>query len=471
MKVIKSAGQWFEDRTGVVGLVKPALEHPVPPTTGWDYALGSTVLVTFIVQVVTGIALSTSYVSSTQDAYKSLQFISNQALFGNFLRGLHYWGASAMVLFIGLHLIQTFIIGSYKFPREMNWLTGAGLLLFTLAMAFTGQLLRWDQTAFWSVIVAAEQAGRTPILGPQIARFLLAGDTVGGATLTRFFAFHVFFIPAIIFLFLGSHLLLVLRNGISEPPKIGRVVDPRTYRDWYHKMLEKHGVPFWPDAAWRDVVVGVAVLVGIVVLALVFGPPQLGAPPDPTNLQAYPRPDWYLLWYFSVLALIPPSTEPIVIIFGPLLFGVLLVLLPFFANKGERHPLRRPWAIGIVLLAVLIISTLWIAGETSPWSPLLTAQPLSSQVVGSTNETITTGAKLFNSKGCQYCHAISGSGGARGPSLTEVGSRLNEQQITIRILNGGNNMPAYGSILKPEEVNALVAFLKSRTSQQAQGGK
>src|SRR6476661_8162952 len=251
MNPLKSLGHWLNDRTGVGTAVKPILEHPVPPDTGWWYIFGSATLTAFLVQVGTGIALSTAYVTSTGDAYNSLQFITNDAPLGNLLRGMHSWGASAMIVLIGIHMARTFVMGAYKFPREMNWLTGSILLLVTLAMAFTGQLLRWDQNAVWSVVVAAEQAGRAPIVGHALARFVLAGDTVGGATLSRFFSFHVFFIPAMIFLFVGFHIFLVLRNGISEPPEKGRIVDPKTYRQWYHAMLEKHGRPFWPDAAWR----------------------------------------------------------------------------------------------------------------------------------------------------------------------------------------------------------------------------
>src|SRR5689334_4158214 len=170
MKVVKATGNWLEDRTGIWAFSKGILEHPVPPGTDWWYVFGSATLTSFIVQVVTGIALSASYVTSTADAYNSLQFITYEAPFGGFLRGMHFWGASAMVLFIGIHMAQVFLFGAYKFPREMNWLSGSVLLLVTLAMGFTGQLLRWDQNAVWSVVVAAEQAGRAPIVGHALAR-------------------------------------------------------------------------------------------------------------------------------------------------------------------------------------------------------------------------------------------------------------------------------------------------------------
>ncbi len=462
MGVVRRTLHWMDDRTGIGAFMKPILDHPVPPGTGWWYIFGTATLTAFLVQVGTGIALSTAYVSSTADAYNSLQFITHDAPFGNLLRGMHSWGASAMVVLIGIHMARTFIMGAYKFPREMNWLTGSVLLLVTLAMAFTGQLLRWDQNAVWSTIVAAEQAGRVPIMGQGLAHFLLAGDTVGGATLSRFFAFHVFFIPALIFLFLGMHLFLVLRNGISEPPKIGRVVDPKTYRAWYHDLLQKRGIQFWPDVAWRDVVGTVLVVVVIGALALIFGPPALDKPPDPTILQAYPRPDFYFLWYFAVLALLPPAAEPFVIVGGPLLLGFLLFILPLVANKGERSPKRRPWAAAVVLGIVMMVGILWLAGEQAKWSPNFAVQPLPASVVGTGNASVTSGAHLFLSKGCAYCHIIAGSGGERGPSLSTVGGRLSENQITVRILNGGNNMPAYSSILTPKEVEDLVTFLHSR---------
>ena len=305
---------------------------------------------------------------SSGQAYESLRFISEQAMLGRFLRGMHYFGASAMVLLIGIHVSRTYIMAAYKFPRELNWLTGAVLLLLTLALAFTGQLLRWDQTAVWSVIVGAAQAARMPVVGEQIGRFILAGDTIGGATLSRFFAFHVFFIPAIVFAFIGLHLALVLRHGISERTRDGAVVEPATYRSHYASLLKREGVPFWPDAAWRDVVFGAAVTATIVLLALIVGPPDLGPPPDPSILEAYPRPDWYFLWYFALLALAPNNLESAIIVLGPLVFGAALLLVPLF-NKGARSMRRRPWAPLLVVFIWTTIVIFWIAGERADWSP------------------------------------------------------------------------------------------------------
>ncbi len=462
MKMLRSILTWLEDRTGLGKAVGPVLTHPIPQGTDWFYVFGSATLVSFVVQVVTGIALALVFAPSTDSAYESLQYISHQAPLGALVRGMHYWGASAMIFFMGVHVVRVFLTGSFKFPREMNWLTGVILFLVVIGLGFTGQLLRWDENAIYTIVVGAEQAGRTPFIGELVGRFLLGGEFVGAATLSRFFAFHVFFLPGIVFAVVGLHLYLVIRNGISEPAQPGRPVDKATYRTWYESLLKREGRPFWPDAMWRDALFGLVVVGGIVLLAWLVGAPELGLPPNPSNVHVLPRPDWYFMWYFAVLALIPHHLTPYMIVGGPALAFLVLGLMPFLFGSGERSPKRRPWAVASIIVIVIAIGVLWYEGIKAPWSPDFSAEPLTADIIGATSGPVAAGGHLFAEKGCIYCHRISGHGGRRGPDLTTIGNRLTVTDLKIRIANGGYNMPEFASILSAQEMDELVAFLRSR---------
>lgn len=458
---MKKVLKWLDDRTGFTEMINPLLDHPVPRDAKWAYVFGSATLFAFILQVVTGVALAFLYQPTTANAYDSLKYINEQAKLGHLLRGMHFFGSSAMILLVGIHMIRVYLYAAFKFPREMSWISGVFLLLLTVAMGFTGQLLRWDSNGVWSAIVGAEQIRRIPLAGKYLAEVFLGGDIISDATLSRFFSFHVFLIPAIIFLLIGLHIYIVLRNGISEPPKPGQRVD-KNYREWYKKMLDETGVPFWPYAAWRDAIFGIIVIFTIFLLGFIFGGPEIGPPPDPTNIIAYPKPDWYLLWIFALFALMPRGIEEFFLMFGPIIVGIILLAVPFIANKGERHYFRRPWSIAIVAATVTIIIAFWRAGQLSPWSPNFDTKPLSQEIVASSNDTIKKGASLMFTKSCLNCHTVSGTGGKRGPDLTFAGSRLNKNEITIRIVNGENNMPAYGSTISNTDLNSLVEFVASR---------
>jgi ubiquinol-cytochrome c reductase cytochrome b subunit len=462
MKRFKRILHWIDDRSGFSDIFLPLINHPVPPGSKWSYVFGSATLFCFILQVITGVALSLLYQPSSSDAYQSLQFITHQAAFGRTLRGIHYFGASAMIVLVGVHMMRVYITAAYKYPREMAWISGVFLLFLTIAMGFTGQLLRWDSNGVWSSVVAAEQLGRVPFIGKWLARLMLGGDTIGGHSLSRFYSYHVFIVPAIIFIFIAYHLMLVIRNGISEPPKAGRLVDPKTYRAWYKDMLQKIGVPFWPYAAWRDVLFGAITIIAIIGLAVAFGPPELTQAPDPSMIQANPKPDWYMLSIFSLFALMPPKIESYMIVIGPLLTIIILLALPFVSNKGERSPIRRPWAVFGSLCVVVFVFSLFLLGEHSDWSPRFKVNPLNASIIRSSDPLVATGGTLLYKKGCLYCHRVNGDGGLKGPDLTHVDLRLSPEDIKIRIVNGGKNMPAYGGMLTRDQLNAILAFLKSR---------
>jgi ubiquinol-cytochrome c reductase cytochrome b subunit len=213
-------------------------------------------------------------------------------------------------------------------------------------------------------------------------------------------------------------------------------------------------------------VFGTGLIVAIALLAIFVGPPALDRPPDPSVLSADPRPDWYLLWYFALLALIPPQVEGYVMILVPVVIGTMLLVVPFLNNKGERAASRRPWSIAVVLLSVILIGSLWVVAISSPWSPNFDPGRLPASVIGATSGPVFQGAVLFDERGCLNCHFVKGYGGRRGPDLTYIGDELTKDNMVIRIVNGGVNMPAFGNTLKPEEINDLVAFLSSRRRVQ-----
>ena len=201
---------------------------------------------------------------------------------------------------------------------------------------------------------------------------------------------------------------------------------------------------------------------GIVTLGFVYGPPHLAPPPNPTLLDASPRPDWYLLWYFAILAMSPHQLESGIMILAPAAVFGSMFALPFFFNSGERSLKRRPWAVAWVTIVIVGVCTLWYEGKVSPWSPRFDAPPLPASFTASLSPSAQHGAVLFHEKRCESCHMVQGYGGLRGPNLTRVADHMNTQEMEWRILNGGHNMPAFAGILKPEETNDLLSFLQIR---------
>jgi ubiquinol-cytochrome c reductase cytochrome b subunit len=364
-----------------------------------------------------------------------------------------------------LHMTQVFLFGAYKYPRELTWVVGVLLLLCTLGMFFTGQVLRWDPDAYWGLAVGGSMAGRVPVLGPWLVHQVLGGQIIGGDSLSRFFSLHVFIIPGALISFLVVHLWLVLRRGISEPPVPGQPVDPKTYDAKYERELEK-GEPFFGDALLKDAFFSALAVIVVVIIAAVIGPKGPSGPPDPTIGGANPRPEWPFLWLFALLSLSPPASETFIILVFPVLLIVALLLVPFISNKGERAPSRRPVAVLSVIVIATTLIVLTYQGWTSKWSPKMTAwsgMPVPEDIVKSCkNLRQLQGALVFQNKNCRNCHALEGLGGERGPDLTDVGMRLTSDQLIDQVSNGtpgGGNMPAYGKQLSAVEMAVLVDFL------------
>jgi len=461
--------QWIDHRLGLAKPIVEAAEHPIPASSAsWWYVFGSAATVLLGLQVITGILLALVYVPSASEAWNSLQFLNHNITLGWFLRAVHGWGSNFMIAIVLIHMTQVFLFGAYKFPRELTWIVGVLLLLLTLGMAFTGQVLRFDQDAYWGLGIGASISSRVPGVGALLVHALLGGPIIGGATLSRFFALHVFVIPGILLASIGVHVWMVLRLGINEWPMPGRLVRKSTYERQYHELVQKNGMPFVPDAAWKDAVFAAAVLLAVIACAFFFGPFGPSGQPDPTIIQTAPKPDFAFLFIYAVLAFLPPSLEtPFLLIVPVIVIGALL-LLPLVAGEGEKHWSRRPVAVLMVALIAVTLGVFTRLGTYTPWSPIMdawTSDPTPTQYLRGRTPLERQGALVLQEKQCRDCHSLGGLGGLRGPSLDSIAARMTEDQITRQVLQGGGNMPSYGNALNPAETTALVHFLLTLRGQ------
>jgi len=463
MTKLKKIGDWFEQRLKIEPVLKETMEHPVPrQSASWFYVFGSAALTVFMVQIFTGIMLALIYVPSAGQAWDSLNYLNHGVTLGWFLRAVHGWGSNFMVAIVLIHMVQVALFGAYKFPRELTWIVGIFLLLMTLGMAFTGQVLRFDQDAYWGLGIGASISGRVPIIGAWVVHLLLGGPIIAGDTLSRFFAFHVFVIPGLLIAFVSVHLLMVLKLGINEWPMPGRLVRRSSYVQEYEEMTHKDGLPFVPAAVWKDMIFASIIIASILACAAIFGPYGPNGQPDPTIIQTIPKPDYFFQWLYALLAFLPPQMETPALLIGPVVILGFLILLPFFAGEGEKSWKRRPIAVVTILLTAVALGTLTHLASYTPWSPIMDAwsgYPVPVEYLNGRTPLERTGAAVFQEKQCRNCHSIGGSGGQRGPALDSVAVRMTHAQLVRQVVQGGGNMPAYGKQLNPAEVTALVAFL------------
>jgi ubiquinol-cytochrome c reductase cytochrome b subunit len=413
---------------------------------------------------VTGVLLALVYTPTARDAWNSLNFLNHSLVLGWYLRALHGWGSDFMVAIVLIHMTQVFMFGAYKFPRELTWMVGVILLLMTLGMAFTGQVLRFDQDAYWGLGIGAAIMGRVPWIGAELVHLMLGGPIIGAATVSRFFTLHVFVIPGILIALVCVHVWMVLRLGINEWPMPGRLVEKSTYEREYGAEIHKTGIPFVPDAIWKDALFAAAIVLGIMACALFFGPIGPSGPPDPTIIQTVPKPDLPFMWIYALFALMPPDFETPILLIAPVVAILIMLGLPLYAGEGEKHWSRRPMAVLMVTVIALSLAVYTRLGKTAPWSPVMNAwsgDAVQPKFLEGRTPLERRGALVFQDMQCRNCHALDGVGGHRGPDLARVATRMTEEQLTGQVLQGSGNMPAYGSALNAQQTIALVRFLET----------
>src|SRR6202161_2012996 len=300
---------WLNRRTGLDDLLRSALDEPIPGGARLAYIFGSGLLFIFISQVITGVFLALYYVPSADHAHTTVAYITKALPAGSFLRSLHAYGASAMVVVLFLHLSQTYIYGSYKGRRELLWLSGCVLFGLVLAMAFTGYLLPWDQRAYFATAVGTNAVSEVPLMGESLKRLMRGGTEMGTLTISRFFVAHVFFVPACIFALVASHIFLFRKAGAAGPVS----------EDPYHPKQKVE--LFYPRQVLMDLSLTALLIIGLALLCF-FVPMQLGPPANPADAQYVPRPEWYYLPIFQWLKYWHGS----VAIIGVLLIPTLLAL-------------------------------------------------------------------------------------------------------------------------------------------------
>ena len=462
---VGKVGAWLDARLQVWGMIRDTMAHPVPrDTASWFYVFGSATFVIMVLQFVTGILLAMVYVPTPGEAWQSLQALNGQIAFGWFLRAVHGWGSNFMVALLLIHMAQVFLFGAFKYPRELTWMIGVGLLLLTLGMAFTGQIMRFDADAYWGLGIGASMMGRVPLVGSWLVGLLLGGPIVAGQTLSRFFTFHVFVVPGLLVGAALVHVLLVIKVGINEWPMPGRLVSRKTYLARYQRLVHEDGVPFVPDAFQRDLVFSALIILAILVCAAVFGPFGPADRPDPTMIDTVPKPDFFFLWLYAALALLPAELETPLILIAPLIGIAVLLLLPFISGTGEKSWKRRPMEVLVVAVLAAGFAALTWLGRHPPWSPPMTAwsgTALPPHLLDGRTPLELQGALVFQNKQCRNCHALGGTGGDRGPPLDNVAVHLTRDQLIRQVLQGSGEMPAYGDHLHPAEVAALVSYLET----------
>jgi ubiquinol-cytochrome c reductase cytochrome b subunit len=456
-------------------VLRSALYEPIPGGARFAYVFGSGLLFIFISQVITGIFLALYYVPSADHAHTTVAYITKAVTAGSFLRSLHAYGASAMIIVMLLHLSQTYIYGAYKGPREILWISGCLLFALVLGMAFTGYLLPWDQRAYFATAVGTNAASEVPLIGETLKRMMRGGTEMGTLTISRFFVAHVFFLPACVLALVASHILLFRKAGAAGP------VDEDPYEP------KKKTELFYPRQVLMDLSLTALLIIGLGLLCF-FAPMQLGPPANPADAQYIPRPEWYYLPIFQWLKYWHGAASVVGILIIPMVLVVGIVAIPFFDRSIERRPWKRPVAMGAYGFVLLALVGLGLRSQyldshdagvaqqlakqkaeeqdymRRPFEPELSSATLAAANVALADPQAAKGKTIFESQACNACHGDGGVGTAAAPPLLGISAKYSQEQLaqlfkhpTAKMTAGG--MPPIG--LPPDDLKLLIAYVES----------
>ncbi|MGC2738703.1 MAG: cytochrome b N-terminal domain-containing protein [Candidatus Acidiferrales bacterium] len=466
---------WLNRRMGLDALLRSALDEPIPGGARLAYIFGSGLLFIFLSQIITGVFLALYYVPSADHAHTTVAYITKSVTAGSFLRGLHAYGASAMIVVLLLHLSQTYLYGAYKGRRELLWFSGCLLFVMVMAMAFTGYLLPWDQKAYFATAVGTNAASEIPVIGESLKQLMRGGTDMGTLTISRFFVAHVFFIPACIFALVAAHLFLFRAVGAAGPV----TEDP---------FEPKQKVElFYPRQILMDLSLTALLIIGLGCLAF-FVPIQLGPPANPADAQYIPRPEWYYLPIFQWLKYWHGAASLIGVLVIPTILALAVVAVPFLDRGIERRPWKRPIAAGAYVFVMLALIGLGLRSKyldhhdpevaqqlakqkteeveymSKPFEPELSSASLAAAHVALADPLAAKAKTNYEAQFCTACHGEGGVGTAAGPALIGVGAKFSPAQLTELLQHPTAKMKAGGMPtpdLPPDDMKALVAYVSS----------
>ena len=446
---------WVDNRTGIQTAVRKFLYEDIPASSGWHQVFGSIAMFLFMVQAFTGALLAFNYAPTPGDAYNSLRYILTELTAGKLMRGLHHWGASMIIVVVVLHMVQVFLYGAYKKPREATWMVGVVLLLLTLAYGLTGYLLPWDNRAYWGTVVTTQIAGQAPIAGPYLTRLLGGEGAIGVVTFARFYGMHVLLLPPATIFLVGLHIYLVRKHGVAPAP--GDEVKPTK--------------KFYPQQVFKDTAAIFAAFAILFTLALVAHVPleQLA---DPTDTTYTPRPEWYFLFLFQTLKLFSGPMEVVGSVVLPGLAVLLLILVPFIDRTRLVKVTQRTVAFGVVALAGIAWTGLTVAAvKSTPKPPAATLVDYSAPTDWmQLSPEEMAGIGYFRSENCIACHAVGGLGKEVGPDLTKAAIHRDASWMIGHFkhpdeVRPGTSMPPIR--LTDAQLNSLAAFLLKLNEKNA----